>query len=95
MTMDDSLILHLEDLAKLRLTGEERAKAKRNLNRWVDFLSTLGGADTDGIGAPWDDDGEVNRLRADVVVPSLDRELALKNAALKSDECFKVPKTVD
>lgn len=95
MIIDNELMLHLEDLAKLSLTDDEREDAKLNINKILDYMSKLNELDTGDVDILTAGADHVNRFREDVCWPSLDRELLLSNAALHNDECFKVPKTVE
>lgn len=76
-------------LARLALTPDERARFSAQLGDVLAYVRQLADAPVThagGIGA-----GDGVRLRADVVTPSLPRELALANAADTLAGFFRVP----
>lgn len=95
MFIDNDLIDYIEDLSKLRLTEEEKDKAKKDLTKiltYVEKLNELDTTDVESISHPFP---FTNNFRDDEIKPSLDIELVIKNAFVTKDDCFKVPKTVD
>lgn len=95
MTIDNTLITYLEDLARIALTEEEREKCAKDLADILNYMDTLNALDTQGI-APLSHSFPVtNVFRDDVEEPSADRELLLRNAPRQKDGCFRVPKTVE
>lgn len=95
MTIDNTLITYLEDLARIALTEEEREKCAKDLADILNYMDTLNALDTQGI-APLSHAFPVtNVFRDDVEEPSADRELLLRNAPRQKDGCFRVPKTVE
>ena len=95
MKIDDKLIVYLEDLSYLTLSGEERIRLAGDLEKILGYIARLGEVDTEGVpecSHPFDD---VNVFRKDEVRPSYARALILQNAPLKNDEMFIAPKTVE
>lgn len=95
MKINEELITYIEDLSRLKLSGEERAKAGEDLGRILDYIDKLNELDTTDVEAVSHPFSFTNNFRDDEVKPSTDRELILKNAPEKKDGCFKVPKTVE
>ena len=95
MQIDDKLLTYLEDLSCLTLSADEKTQLAGDLEKTLAYIARLSGLNTDGVperSHPFD---TVNVFREDEVCPSLARELILKNAAEKNDECFVAPKTVE
>jgi len=95
MQIDDKLLTYLEDLSCLTLTADEKTRLAGDLEKILAYMARLSELNTDGVperSHPFD---TVNVFREDEVCPSLARELILKNAAEKNDECFVAPKTVE
>jgi len=95
MRVDDELIAYLEDLSKLELTPAEREQAKAELGAVIDYVAKLSEVDAEGLPALSHPSGQVNRFREDEVQPSLPRELVLRGAAEKDEQCYQVPQTVE
>lgn len=93
--IDDKLIAYLEELSRLRLTDEDKEKAKTDLTRILDYVDKLNELDTEGVDPMSHPFDFTNNFRKDEVGASFDRELILKNAPKKKDGCFQVPKTVE
>lgn len=90
--IDDEALAHLEELARLELAPEERARVKADLQAVLGFVAELadlpeGVADAD-LAAP-------ERTRPDVPRPGLAREAALALAPAARDGYFEVPRTVE
>lgn len=95
MTIDNTLITYLEDLARIALTDEEREKCAKDLADILSYMDTLNALDTQGITPLSHSFPVTNVFRDDVEEPSADRELLLRNAPRQKDGCFRVPKTVE
>jgi aspartyl-tRNA(Asn)/glutamyl-tRNA(Gln) amidotransferase subunit C len=101
VTIDD--VRRVAELANLELTPEEEPRMQRDLNAILGHIAQLNELDTRGTpamaqvsemlcGFP-DDMG--CRLRADVVVPSLDRSAVMAAAPDSDGRFFKVPKVIE
>jgi len=91
MQIDDKLISYLEDLSCLTLSDAEKSRLSADLQKILDYMARLGELDTAGVSErsyPFDN---VNAFRDDVIFPSYDRELILKNAPVKNDEMIIAP----
>jgi len=95
MQITDEIITYVAALARLELSESEEKQTKKDLGDIISYINMLDELDTTGI-EPMSHTFDIkNVFREDIVVPSADRDLLLSNAALKSEECFKVPKTVE
>lgn len=93
--IDDETIEYVGILAKLELSEEEKASAKKEMGLMLDYIDKLNELDTEGI-IPMSHVFPINNVfREDVVENGDDRENILKNAPEKKDGAFKVPKTVE
>lgn len=95
MVIDDKLIGYIEDLSRLRLTEEQKVKSAEELTKILAYIEKLNELDTTGVEAISHPFPFTNNFREDQVKPSLDRELVIKNAPVKKDGCFEVPKTFE
>ena len=78
-------------LARLRLSDAELAALTEQMRHIVEYVEQLGELNTVDV-LPMAHAAELtNVFAADVVRPSLDRELTLANAPKRDDECFRVP----
>lgn len=94
MQIEDELIAHLEELSRLRLTGEERELTRQQLGRVLGYFDKLSELPTGAETAPRPAGGG-NVLRDDLVLPSLGRDEMLRGAPQQAGGCFRVPKTVE
>jgi aspartyl-tRNA(Asn)/glutamyl-tRNA(Gln) amidotransferase subunit C len=83
-------VLHIAELAKLGLTGEETELFAEQLSEILDYASMLNRLDTESIPPTAQAIGRVNVLREDVVQPSLSPEEALANAPQRRNDYFQV-----
>ena len=95
MQIDRTLILRLENLAKLELKEEERIKLQKSLNDILTMVETLNALDTEGVEPLIYLNDDVNMWREDTVKYQLSQADALKNAPQANDKFFKVPKVID
>jgi aspartyl-tRNA(Asn)/glutamyl-tRNA(Gln) amidotransferase subunit C len=96
-------VRRVAELANLELTADEEPRMARDLNAILDYVAQLNEVDTTGVepmaqvgdvlGASNDFDGAA--LRADVVVPSLDRRAVMAAAPESDGRFFKVPKVIE
>ena len=91
----DETMEYVEILAKLELTEEERAQAKADMSRMLDYIDQLNELDTSGVEPMSHVFPVKNVLREDQVVPSFDRAELLKNAPATDGEAFLVPRAVE
>ncbi|WP_346909347.1 Asp-tRNA(Asn)/Glu-tRNA(Gln) amidotransferase subunit GatC [Faecalicatena orotica] len=92
--ISDETIEYVGILSKLELSGEEKADAKADMEKMLDYIDILNELDTDGI-EPMSHVFPVNNVfREDVVTNGDNREKILENAPLRKDDSFEVPKTI-
>ncbi len=95
MTIENTLILKLESLAKLQLEPTEREQLRSSLNHILTMVGQLNEVNTDGV-VPLVYISEDNTPpRTDEVKYQLDRTKALLNAPERNEAFFKVPKVLD
>jgi aspartyl-tRNA(Asn)/glutamyl-tRNA(Gln) amidotransferase subunit C len=87
-------VTYVADLARLRLSPEEIATFQKQLGDVLGYVSQLQEVDVSQISLLGDADLK-NRLRADVVQPSLTPAEALANAPRQDNNLFVVPKMVE
>lgn len=95
MAVDKKDVLYTASLSRLKFTDEECAAFERDLNNILSYFEKLNELDTEGIPPTAHVMELKNRFREDEIKPSLDRDLALKNAPSVRDGCFKVPKIIE
>lgn len=92
--ISDETIEYVGILAKLELSAEEKEAAKADMEKMLDYIDTLNELDTAGI-EPMSHVFPVNNVfREDVVMNGDGKEQTLKNAPLRKEDSFKVPKTI-
>ena len=95
MEINEEIIGYVAALAKLELSEEEKDRAKEDLGNILSYMNTMNELDTEGIEPMSHSFPLRNVFREDEVVNGDDRENLLKNAPVKKDGCFVVPKTVE
>lgn len=81
---------HIAELARLSLTGEEKALYRGQLSAILDYAAVLQGVDTAAIPPTATVLPLRNVFRDDVAEPSLPREDVLANAPEATEGCFRV-----
>ncbi len=93
--MSDINIDHLARLARLKLSDAEREQAEIDLRRIIDMVDQMQSVDTEGI-APLAHPLDANqRLRADVVTETVDRQHYQQGAPAIQDGLYVVPRVVE
>jgi aspartyl-tRNA(Asn)/glutamyl-tRNA(Gln) amidotransferase subunit C len=101
VTIED--VRRVAELANLELTVEEEPRMQRDLNAILGHIAQLNELNTAGIPA-MAQVGEIlggvvdmtgTSLRADVVLPSLDRAAVMAAAPETDGRFFKVPKVIE
>jgi len=87
-------ILHVADLARLRLSPVEVEAMTRQLGDILSYVAKLNELDTEGITPTTHAISIVNAFREDEVKPSLDREKTLANGPQQNGESFVVPRVI-
>lgn len=94
MEVNDELVDKLAHLARLSFTAGEKERMKSDLQQMITFVEKLNEVDTTNVEPLLFMTDEVNVLREDEVQGSVSRDEALKNAPMKDDQFFKVPKVI-
>ena len=94
MEINDELVDKLATLARLSFNADEKESIKADLSKMISFVEKLNEVDTTGVEPLLHITKETNIMREDVVIQTITREEALKNAALKDNQFFKVPKVI-
>jgi aspartyl-tRNA(Asn)/glutamyl-tRNA(Gln) amidotransferase subunit C len=96
-------VRHVAELASLELTADELPRLAKDLNAVLGYIAQLNELDTRDV-APMAQASEVlgvaaaehgETLRADVVLPSLDRGAVMAEAPETDGRFFKVPKVIE
>jgi aspartyl-tRNA(Asn)/glutamyl-tRNA(Gln) amidotransferase subunit C len=82
-------------LARLELTEAEYAESVKKLNSIVDFVDQLSQADTRDVVPMAHPLHATQRLRADDVTETDDRDYYQENAAAVADGLYLVPKVIE
>jgi aspartyl-tRNA(Asn)/glutamyl-tRNA(Gln) amidotransferase subunit C len=96
MKIDEKTIRHLETLARIELTAEERERLAGQLDKIVGYCEELQKVDTEGI-EPTSAvvlEGH-SALRPDEAKPGLDRDVVLTEAPDPKKPFFRVPKVIE
>lgn len=94
MKITEETIDHIAHLARLQFEGEDKIAIRNDLERIVTFMDKLSELDTQNEQPLIFMTDEVNRLREDVAVTSITQEEALKNAAKRDSDYFRIPKVL-
>ena len=98
VTIED--VERVAELAHLELKPEETSRMLADLNAILDYVAELSELDTSGV-APLAQVGELgdavgtNALRADKLVPSLNRDVVMIEAPESDRVFYKVPKVIE
>ena len=95
MTVDRDLVMSLENLSMFALSEAERGEAQGWLQGMVDSFAPLDALDTAGVEPLTHVLPLSNVVREDCVVPSMENEVLLGNAARVRDGAFEVWRAVE
>ena len=87
-------VTYVADLARLRLSPEEIATFQKQLGDVLGYVSQLAEVDVSQVSLLGEADLK-NRLRTDVVRPSLTVAEALANAPRQDNNLFVVPRIIE
>lgn len=91
MSITKEQVLHIAELARLKLSAEESDQFTIQLNQILEYAAKLNELDTDHIEPTSHIYPISNVMREDEVKPSLPREKALSNAPEQENGMFQVP----
>ena len=91
--IDNETIEYVGILAKLELNEEEKARARTDMEKMLDYIDKMGELDTKNVEAMTHVFPNENVFREDVVTNGNDRDNILSNAPEERDGMFAVPKT--
>lgn len=95
MSLDKDQVQHIAVLARLRVADDEIADTVDKLSRIVDFVDQLSQADTTDVVPMAHPLDAAQRLRADVVTETDERDEFQKNAPAVSGGLYLVPKVIE
>jgi len=93
--IDDKEVMHIANLARLKITDEEREQFKVQLSNILGYFQKLDELDTTNIEPMKHVIDTKNVLRVDQHHPSVSQEDALKNAPQQDGNHFIVPGVFD
>ena len=95
MSLTIEEVEHIAELARLELTGEEKARYREQLSEILDYAARLQALDTSHIPPTSTVLAKRSRLRPDVPEAGLSTEEALRNAPRVEQNQFRVPPVMD
>ena len=95
MSLSKDQVKRIAMLARLELTEAEYAESVKKLNSIVDFVDQLSQADTRDVVPMAHPLHATQRLRADDVTETDERDHYQENAAAVSDGLYLVPKVIE
>ncbi len=95
MEINDDLIAHISNLARLSFEGEKNEEIKKDLNNILEFMGKLNEVNTEDVEPLIFLSEEINVLREDIPKQTTTHEEALKNAPKKDSDYFRIPKVLD
>lgn len=94
MEVTDALVEKLAHLSRLHFNETEKVEIRKDLQQMIGFVEKINELDLDEASPLLHIGEEINVLREDEVKGSISREEALKNAPLRDEQFFKVPKVI-
>jgi aspartyl-tRNA(Asn)/glutamyl-tRNA(Gln) amidotransferase subunit C len=95
MTLTLQEVEHIANLARLRLTPEEKERYREQLSAILDYAARLQNLDTAGIPPTASVLPPHSALRPDQPQPGLSLEEILRNAPEVQDDQFRVPPVLE
>lgn len=91
MKLTQEEVEHIAELARLRLSAEEKELYGEQLSEILDYAARLGAIDTSGISPTSSVQPARSKLRPDEPRPGLSTQQALRNAPEIEEDQFRVP----
>lgn len=95
MQVSKEEILHIANLASLKIEDNEVEKYLENLQEILDFAEVVNKADVENLDITIGANEEKNVFRKDEVKIFEDNERLLQNAESKEQNMFKIPKVIN
>lgn len=95
MKINRELLDKMAHLARLEFDDKDAEKMMQDMTAIVSWVEKLNEVDTTGIEPLTTMSHEVNALREDKIQIELTRDEVLKNAPLKNEDYFRVPKVLE
>ncbi len=95
MDFTESELRHLEQLSRVKLSGDSREKLREQLARIIDFVRRLQKVDTSGYVRRAPVEGREPNMREDVAQSCLSTAEVLAEAPVSERGMFKVPPVID
>jgi aspartyl-tRNA(Asn)/glutamyl-tRNA(Gln) amidotransferase subunit C len=95
MALDHSDVKSIANLARLAISDENIDKYKTELSSILELVEQMNAVNTDDVQPLAHPTDAIQRLRADVVTESNNREKFMANAPAQQDGLFLVPKVVE
>ena len=95
MALDHKDVKDIANLARLAISDENIDKYSTELSSILDLVEQMNAVDTNGVQPLAHPTDAVQRLRADVVTESNNREKYMANAPAQEEGLFLVPKVVE
>lgn len=90
----DKLVDELADLSRLQFEGIEKETIKSELEKMISFVNQLHEVNTEGIEPLRHLNFEINKMREDQALKTIDKDEALSNASLFNQDFFIAPKSI-
>ena len=94
MKIDRALLDKMAHLARLEFEDKDAEKMMQDMTNIINWVEKLNEVDTTGIDPLTSMSHEVNSLREDKTEPQIPAGEVLKNAPLKNEDYFRVPKVL-
>ena len=95
MRIDEKTVDYVAALAKLTVSEDEKTGVARELERILDYIGTMNELNTEGVEPMSHVLPVSNIFREDIPSNQEDQEALLRNAPVRKDGSFVVPKTVE
>ena len=87
-------ILHIANLASLKIKDEEIEEYRKNLEEILNFANTINSIDTSKIEETSGISSNINVFREDVVKEFENKDGLMQNAPEKSNNMFVIPRVI-
>lgn len=95
MALDSKDVKNIANLARLALDDQQIEQYRTDLSNILDLVEQMNAVDTDDVQPLAHPTDAVQRLRADVVTETNQREKYMANAPAQEQGLFLVPKVVE